>query len=62
MNNYIDDLKTQNMTLHEELNGMPDKKGGNLQQLIKHLEEALKIKQNSIKSMENLMTEKNRRI
>ena len=35
-NLYIDDLKAQNMNLQESMDGIPDKKGGNLLQEIKN--------------------------
>ena len=62
MNMYVDDLKAQNMTLHETIDTMPEKKGGNLQQEIRNLEEALRIKQNTLNSMKSLMAEKDRKI
>ena len=55
MNLYIDDLKAQNMNLHESIDGMPDKKGGNLLQEIKNLEEVVRIKNNTLNSMKTLM-------
>lgn len=62
MNMHIDDLKTQNMDLQQELNEISDKKGGNFMSERKNLEESLRLKQNNINSLKALMSEKDKKI
>ena len=62
MNSHIDDLKSQNMDLQEQINGLSEKKGGNLLGVIKNLEETVRMKQNNINSLKALLLEKDKKI
>ena len=62
MNMRIDDLKTENIELQEQIRDISERKGGNFSAHIKQLEEALRLKQNNINSLTSLVSVKDKKI